>query len=62
MLGLSVEQRRFDMSNVIKKAAQNAVIHEVSGIRRAFCSIEKVVLNLHHIRNVSKISPFLYLF
>jgi len=36
ILAFGVNQRRIDMSNVIKKAAEKAVIHEVKNIRRAF--------------------------
>ena len=35
VLAFGVNQRRIDMSNVIKKAADKAVIHEVKNIRKA---------------------------
>lgn len=31
------------MSNVVRTAAQEGVIHEVKNIKRAFCSYEKVI-------------------
>ncbi len=45
ILAFGVNQRRIDMSNVIKKAAEKAVIHEVKNIRRAFSIKNEKVKN-----------------
>jgi hypothetical protein len=42
VLAFGVNQRRIDMSNVIKKAAEKGVIHQVKNIRRAFGIKQKV--------------------
>ena len=49
VLAFGVNQRRIDMSNVIKKAADKGVIHQVKNIRRAFNikqMIDKKVTNI----------------
>jgi hypothetical protein len=54
VLAFGVNQRRIDMSNVIKKAAEKAVIHEVKNIRKAVTGKNEKVCFFECCKNVKR--------